>query len=232
VTARRLLLFDVDGTLVDVDGAGRSALRRALEEVYGTTGPIEDFPFRGKTDPSIVRGLLEAAGAGTEVIEARMPGLWSVYLDALEEELARRRRTTRTHPGVRELVARLEADQRFTLALVTGNVQGGAWRKLAACDLRSPFRFGAFGSDSEHREELPPVAIRRARDRLGLRFEPRDVWVIGDTPEDVRCGRHSGLRTLAVATGGYSVEELEAHGPERVVASLEEVDLLVRDLAA
>lgn len=228
----RLLLFDVDGTLVDVDGAGREALRSAMTRVYGEAGPIDDFDFHGKTDPSIVRGLLRAAGRPDERIDPGLRALWGAYLERLDEELEARSGAARTCPGVRRLLARLDGDPRFTLGLVTGNVRGGAWRKLEACGVRSHFRFGAFGSDSARREELPPLAVRRALRRTGRHFRPEQVWVIGDTPEDIRCGRHSGHRTLAVATGRYGVEELRRHGADEVAEELGDHDLLLRRLAA
>lgn len=229
---RRLLLFDVDGTLVDVAGAGRAALRGAMRRVYGEVGPIEGFDFHGKTDPSIVRGLLRAAGLGDGEIDAGLPELWEVYPRELEAALAEREGDVRPYPGVPELLRRLEDDRRFDLALVTGNVREGAWRKLEACGVGEAFRFGAFGSDSSRREDLPPLAVRRARERIGRTYRREDVWVIGDTPADVRCGRHSGHRTLAVATGGYGVEELRGHGADRVVASLARHDDLLGSLAA
>lgn len=228
----RLLLFDVDGTLVDVDGAGRVAFRRALEEIYGETGPIDTFRFHGKTDPAIVRGLLRAAGRPDRWIDERMGRLWERYLDALETALADRRARLTVYDGVRRLLDRLEGDRRFEPALVTGNVSGGAWRKLEACGLRAPFRYGAFGSDSEERDDLPPLAIRRAARRTGREFAPEEVWVIGDTPADVRCARHSGLRCLAVATGGYAVDELEEAGADQVLASLERTDRVLETLAS
>lgn len=228
----RLVLFDVDGTLVDVAGAGRVAFRRTMSEVYGEAGPIDDFPFRGKTDPAIVRGLLRAAGREDPWIDEGMERMWSRYPAILESALAARAERLVVHPGVRRLLARLRADDRFEVALVTGNVREGAWRKLEACGLREPFRFGAFGSDSERRNELPPVALRRAADRLGRAFAAGEAWIVGDTPADVRCARHSGLRSLAVATGGCGPEELARHGADHVVASLDDDERAVEVLAS
>lgn len=217
---RRLVLFDVDGTLVDVDGAGRAAVRRALRDVYGETGPVDDFAFHGKTDPAIVRGLLRAGGRDDAWIDRRMDRLWRSYLDALDEELAARRDRVRACPGVPALLERLAADRRFELALVTGNLREGAWRKLSAAGVREPFRYGAFGSDSERRGELPPLALRRAERRTGRSFGPDQVWVVGDTPADVRCARESDLRVLAVATGRPGREELARHDPDHLLADL------------
>lgn len=229
---RRLLLFDVDGTLVDVDGAGRAAVRTALTEVYGETGPVDDFSFHGKTDPAIVRGLLRAAGRDDASIDEGMERLWSRYLAALEEELAARDGRIRPCPGVPALLDRLVGDDRFELALVTGNVREGAWRKLEAAGVREPFRYGAFGSDAERRDDLPPLALRRAERRTGRSFRPSEVWVVGDTPADVRCARATGVRSLAVATGRPGREELAAHGPDRLLEDLSAVDRVVELLAS
>lgn len=229
---RRLLLFDVDGTLLDVAGAGRAAFAEAMEEVYGETGPIDGFAFHGKTDPGIVRGLLREAGWEDRAIDGRLGRLWERYVPALERELAARADAIVVLPGVSELLDRLGADDRFELALVTGNVREGAFRKLRAAGIEGPFRYGAFGSDSEARDDLPPVAVRRARRRSGVAYEAREVWVVGDTPADVRCAASSGLRSLAVATGGYGARELREHGADRVLDSLEEVAEVVRLLAS
>lgn len=229
---RRLVLFDIDGTLVDVDGAGRAAVGRALLEVYGETGPVNDFDFHGKTDPAIVRGLLRAGGRDDAWIDERMDRLWSHYVEALEEELAARDGRVRPCPGVPELLERLAGDERFELALVTGNVREGAWRKLSAAGVDGPFRYGAFGSDAELRDELPPLALRRAESHTGHAFERGEVWVVGDTPADVRCARQSGLRVLAVATGRPGRGELARHDPDGLMSDLTAADRVVELLSS
>jgi len=226
---RRLLLFDVDGTLVDVGGAGRAALRGALEEVFGEAGPLERVDFHGRTDPSIVREVLRALGCEDPWIDGRLADVWSPYLARLEEELAARDGRVRTCAGVPGLLGELARREGVTLGLVTGNVEGGARRKLAAAGVDAPFPVGAFGSDAEARDDLPPVALRRA-ERLGLRFRAREVWVVGDTPDDIRCGRASGLRTLAVATGRHGVDELAAHGADRVLGDLSDTEAVLEAL--
>lgn len=230
----RLLLFDVDGTLVDTDGAGREALRRALDSVYGATGPIDSFDFHGKTDPAIVRGLMREAGLPPREVEARLERLWMAYLEALPGELERRRRAGRVTPcpGVTALLDSVAADPRFELALVTGNVARGAWHKLDAADVAHHFGFGAFGSDSALREELPPIALRRAVRRLGREFEPAEAVVIGDTPEDVRCARASGIRAVTVATGRHRTDELAEHDPDHVFVDLSDTRSVMEALAS
>ena len=229
----RLLLFDIDGTLVDTDGAGREALRRALRAVFGETGPIDDFDFHGRTDPAIVRGLMRETGRGEEEIESRLDRLWASYLRALAEELEGRRRRGRVsaYPGVTRLLASTAEDRRFTLALVTGNVAAGAWNKLEAADLAHFFGFGAFGSDSGRREDLPPLALRRAERQMGREFAPGDAVVIGDTPADVHCARASGIRAVSVATGRHRREELAGHDPDHVFSDLSDTDAVLDALA-
>lgn len=217
---RKLLLFDIDGTLLDTQGAGRAALGSAMVDVYGETGPIDEFPFHGKTDPAIVRALLRAAGRTDADVDAGLPALWVAYIDYLDDELARRTDVLAICVGVTELLAEAGAAGDLALGLVTGNVEAGAWRKLRACGLNGSFGVGAFGSDSEHREHLPPIAMERARASLGVAFRPETVIVIGDTPEDVRCARSSGVTAVAVASGRYTEEELSDHGPDHLFENL------------
>ena len=227
----RLLLFDIDGTLVDTGGAGRAAFRTAMHAVYGETGPVDTFDFHGKTDPGIVRGLLRAVDWEDGQVDERLDEFWPLYLRELERELAARDGRVTLYPGVPELLEELRRDPRFELALVTGNVAAGAWQKLTAAGLDGHFRYGAFGSDSEFREDLPPVALRRAREHLGRRVEPEEAWIIGDTPEDIRCARSAGVRVVAVATGRHDLEQLARHDPDRLVPDLDRGRALVEELA-
>ena len=217
---RKLLLFDIDGTLLDTQGAGRAALASALVDVYGETGPIDEFPFHGRTDPAIARALLRAAGRTDAEIDARLPELWSIYVDYLDDELASRTDVLAVCAGVSDLLAEASAAGDLALGLVTGNVEQGAWRKLRACGLEGSFGVGAFGSDSEHREHLPPIAMERAHAALGIAFDHDAVFVIGDTPEDVLCAQRSGVTAVAVASGRYTGEELSEHGPDHLFDTL------------
>jgi phosphoglycolate phosphatase-like HAD superfamily hydrolase len=227
----RLLLFDIDGTLVNTLGAGKAALQVAMLSVYGETGPIGSFDFHGRTDPAIVRGLLRAAGWPDAEIEAGFGATWEAYLAALERELGERNGRVQTYAGVTELLDEIEGDGRFAAGLVTGNMEGGASRKLAAARLAGRFGFGAYGSDSEWREDLPPIARVRAQDTHHRPFEMETAVVLGDTPEDIRCARANGARVLAVATGRHSVEELRDHGPDAVFEDLSDTSRIVRMLA-
>jgi phosphoglycolate phosphatase-like HAD superfamily hydrolase len=220
----RLILFDIDGTLLWTDGAGRRAIQRALLDEMGTAGPIDRYRFDGKTDPQIVRELLTLAGHPEAGAEARVAAVCRRYLELLEPELVRSAQATRLLPGVPELLAALaphETAGRALVGLLTGNLEGGATLKLRAAGL-DPARFvvGAFGSDSGARPDLPAIAAERAAQHTGRRFTGPDVVIVGDTPDDVACGRPIGAHTVAVATGFYDVDQLHAAGAARVFAHL------------
>ena len=213
---KRLLLFDIDGTLLSTEGAARRAFHRALLEVYGTAGPIDTHSFGGKTDPQIARELLEADGMPEDEIYARLPVFWHAYLDGLEEEMRATEYRTSVYPGVRDLLNALVRQETVVMALLTGNVERGAHLKLSSAGLRDYFSFGVFGSDCEQRTGLPPIAVERARGVTGRTFAGTDIVVIGDTPNDIRCGESLGVYTVGVATGGHGRAELEAEGADVV----------------
>ena len=224
----KLVLFDIDGTLLLSDGAGRRAIMRALREVFGTTGP-EDYHFDGKTDPQIVRELMRLAGLTDAHIDADMERLLSRYVTCLHEELQAPGKRAYTLPGVPELLDALERETEVVLGLLTGNLRQGALAKLGAVGLdASRFRVGAYGSDHEQRTELPAVALERARAELGHAFSGDAVIVIGDTPADLTCGRAVGAHAIGVATGRYAVEELLQHEPLAVFQDLSRTDAVIQ----
>ena len=215
----KIVLLDVDGTLLWTDGAGRRAIYRALLDVLGIEHPAAGFRFDGRTDPEIVR--LFAAAAGREHDPDTVAGVLARYVPLLDDELSRPGHKTTVYPGVFELIAALERRPDCVLGLLTGNVAEGARLKLRSGGLDiARFRVGAFGSDHEDRAELPGIAQRRAGETLGMRAAGKDVVIIGDTPADVTCGRGIGARAIGVATGSYSVEQLLAAGADAVFADL------------
>jgi phosphoglycolate phosphatase-like HAD superfamily hydrolase len=216
----RLLLFDIDGTLVS-GGPAKEAFHLALVEAFGTAGDIELVEFAGKTDPQIARELLRSAGLDDTSIDRGLPGLWRTYLRELEARLPAD--PMRALPGVRALVDALAAVGDVALGLVTGNIADGARLKLGSAGLHEPFTLGGFGSDAEERDHLPGVALLRARETLGVDFEPERVVVVGDTPRDVACGRAHGLRTVGVATGSYRAGQLEEAGAHAVLADFSDL---------
>lgn len=215
----KLVLFDIDGTILWSDGAGRRAMTAALTQLFGGAGPT-DYRYDGKTDPQIVRDLMRAEGHTDDMIDQRMATLVECYLTGLETELAAGLHA-HLFEGVLELLDALEARDDVILGLLTGNLHAGAALKLRSAGVdMARFRVGAFGSDHHHRPELPAIAQRRAHDELGLQIPGEAIVVIGDTPADIQCGRSIGARALGVATGRYSVEELASHSPFAVFPTL------------
>ena len=222
----KLVLFDLDGTLLWTDGAGRRAIHRALVETLGTAGPIEGFRFDGRTDGDIVKRLAE--GAGLSATGAVVDRVLERYVALLEDELAQPTQSTRVYPGVLELLAALDARADCVSGLLTGNVRPGARLKLASGGLDiTRFRIGAFGSDSAHRPDLPAVAQRRAHEQLGLDLSGSDVVIVGDTPADVTCGNGIGARAIGVATGSYAVATLMAAGAYAAFEDLSDIEAVV-----
>ena len=218
---KKLILFDIDGTLLSTRGAARKAFTRAMLEVYGTTGPIATHTFNGKTDPQIARELLRLDGMPDDRIDAGLPALWDRYLAELRIEVAAPGHQTEVMPGVPALLNALAHEHQDCLvALLTGNIVGGAAVKLQSAGLEGYFAFGAYGSDCERRDGLPPIAVERAFVHAQRRFLGREVIVIGDTPSDVTCGRSIDVFAFAVETGGHGAEELEAAGAHAVLPDL------------
>jgi phosphoglycolate phosphatase len=220
----RLALFDIDGTLITDGGAARVAYAEALEATYGYRGELRRYDFSGRTDPQITHMVLRDAGLSAAEIDARMDALWAVYLDRLAAHTPGR---VRVLPGVPELLDALAADSSVTLALLTGNIEPGARLKLAGADLNRYFPFGAFGSDSAKREELPPIAVARAAALTGIDFRARDIVIVGDSIYDVRCGVPHGATTIAIASGKTPAELLRAENPHHFFGSAEEKEALL-----
>lgn len=218
----RLVLLDIDGTILSSNGAAARAFRKALEEEFGTSGPTSGYSFGGRTDPEIARDLLRMAGIDEQRIDEGLDRVWDRYVAYLAKEFEGTRPTV--YPGVHELIDRLDsARQDAVLGLLTGNVAEGARLKLAAADIDfDRFVVGAFGSDHPARRELPAIAVERARQRLGRSFSGKEIVIVGDTPFDISCGEHLGVRTVAVATGSYSADELAECGPDFLFADFSE----------
>ncbi|MBA2683080.1 MAG: HAD family hydrolase [Gemmatimonadaceae bacterium] len=223
----KLVLFDIDGTILWSDGAGRRAMTEALTTVFGGAGP-QDYHYDGKTDPQIVRDLMRADGHTDDIIDQRIDPLMLRYLGGLERELAG---GTRAHvfDGVRELLDLLEEHSDVILGLLTGNLREGAAIKLRAAGIDiDRFKVCAFGSDHHARAELPALAQRRAKETLGLDIPGDHIYVIGDTPADITCGQAIGARAIAVATGRYTPEELARHQPYALFSSLADTAAVMR----
>ena len=227
---RKLVLFDIDGTLVLTGGAGLRAMNRAIEETLGHADGLDGIPLAGRTDWSI---LVDAAGrVGREVDDPLLRILRDRYVASLAEEIQHPGKGTKAvMPGVRELLDELAVRDDVFVGLLTGNFEEGARIKLGHFDLWRYFACGAFGGDAADRNALVPFAVERAQ-QCGLpQIATTDVLVVGDTPHDVACAHAAGAVPVAVATGGYTVEQLRASGSDIVFPDLSDTHAFLRLLA-
>lgn len=213
---RHLYLFDIDGTLLLSGGAGEAALEDALESRFGTREGLKTITLAGATDSAIARRLLEFHGAEATLEEIRH------FLDLYLANLHRRMplHSGSLLPGIVELLDLLKTSPDAAIGLLTGNIRRGAEIKLSHFGVWQYFEFGAFADDHADRNQLGPFALERARDASGVDFPASRTFVIGDTPRDIECGRAIGARTVALATGQYSLDELAAHHPDFLFADL------------
>lgn len=215
-----LFLWDIDGTLIDSGGAGVRALRLGLQNSFGISDLLNDIEYAGRTDRWIMRQIF--AKFGLAVTEENFAAFASAYIAALPGEM--KPSSAIVLPGIRALLGAAAAGG-IAQGLLTGNLRRGAQVKLSFHGLWDYFPFGAFADDSEHRNELGPHALRRARERHGVQFLPENIWIIGDTPHDVDCARAIGANSLAVATGRHSAAELAEHQPTALLGDLSDASL-------
>jgi phosphoglycolate phosphatase-like HAD superfamily hydrolase len=213
---RKLLLWDIDGTLISTNRAGTLAILRALRETCGIEIKLDGRDLAGRTDPIIWRTVCQRYGI--EDSPERRHEFYERYLEYLRAELLAR--GGRPHPGILEILEAVRLRSDLAQGLLTGNQRRGAEIKLTHFRLWHYFEFGAFGPDGETRNHLGPHALREAYAKLGVEFRPEDTFVIGDTPHDIECGKVFGARTIAVATSGFSIEELASHQPDAVFPDL------------
>ncbi|HEY1582954.1 MAG TPA: HAD family hydrolase [Chthoniobacterales bacterium] len=225
-TPKRLLLFDIDGTLVHTAGAGLQALRDVLRDQFGITDKLDGIEIAGRTDSGIVHQILRKQKI--EPNEKQTKRFLDRYVERLADELPRC--PGRVLPGIRKLLQRLEKRPENVLALLTGNVERGAKLKLEHYGLWHFFAFGAFADDHHDRNQLGAFARRRARENCGLEFAAAAIDVIGDTPHDIACGKAIGARTIAVATGGFSREQLSAQQPDVILDDFSDVEARIKEL--
>lgn len=229
----RVLLFDIDGTLIKAVRRPeyRGAMREILVSVFGTFGQIGEVDFGGKTDLAIYREALESEGIGFDAIRERLPRVEAAMVE-LMDRMAGTGEVYRLCPGVKDLLEALALDQRFVTSLLTGNVERLAEAKLRVAGIAQYFRErGAFGSDAEERDHLPAIAAERINRSLGRGLPARGFVIIGDTPRDIKCARHFGARVVAVASGQHTVEQLEPHSPDALLADLSDTAGVLKLLA-
>ncbi len=212
----KLVLFDIDGTLIDPGRVGRRSVTKAFCELFSIKDAFSGIKMAGKTDTQIIKEALSAHGLSSR--DGVIPNILSRYVNILEKGINTSQ--TSIKPGVVELLNYLEASKGFHLGLLTGNIEKGGRIKLNAFDLNRYFPFGAFGDDNEDRNKLLPIAVEKFRKMTDIKISFSDCIVIGDTPKDVRCSSPLGAISVAVATGPYSYDTLLETGADYVLRDL------------
>jgi phosphoglycolate phosphatase-like HAD superfamily hydrolase len=213
---KKLILFDIDGTLISAGGAGSRSLDMAFHALFGIESAFKDITMAGKTDIQIIKEGLGLHGFSHR--DGSVMKMTEMYLHFLRKEINNPLKGLK--PGIKGILENLR-EMKMPLGLLTGNLEGGARIKLGSFGLNDYFPDGAFGSDHEDRDELLPIAIEKFSQR-GLSFSPKECIVVGDTPRDVRCAKIHGATCIAVATGPYSREELLKTDADIVFDSLAE----------
>jgi phosphoglycolate phosphatase-like HAD superfamily hydrolase len=217
-----LILWDIDGTLLRGKGLGKAVTTRAIRDVFGVADELEHHYFGGKTDWQSLIEILTPHGVAPETVGARMADYMQVKARHMAELIDQFH--VRPLPGAMEAVTALRAVAGIAHGVVTGNVQSTVPVKLRAAGYDPAwFPIGAYGHESVSRNDLPPLALRRAAELTGRAYAPDEVWVIGDTVSDVECARASGLRVIVVTTGFDERAALEASGPDYLVDDLREI---------
>jgi phosphoglycolate phosphatase len=225
----KLLLFDVDDTLIATGGAGRRAMRRAFSDVFGVNVPPEALEVPGRTDRLVVYEILTSAGHPAPNDDENCEAFAERYIAYLQQELrVSASPAAGIKPGIERLLHALSARQDVCLALLTGNLRLAAELKLRHFGLWQSFAWGVYGDYVLDRADLVPLAVHQYRDRSGACLRPTDVWVIGDTPHDVRCARANGAFSIAVATGRHDVEALERLCADRVFPDLSHTEAFLQ----
>lgn len=214
----RLLLFDVDGTLLLSGGAGTRALNRTFEEIYGVSAAFAGIPVAGRTDILILNDALDRAGI--EADDAARTRFLERYCERFEREILQPGPRKGLMPGVRRLLEHLESRSDVTCALVTGNVARAARIKLEHFGIWRHFACGAYGDDAPRRDDLVPIAVDRARNAGIDVTTPAEAVVVGDTPLDVQCAAAAGARSVCVTTGSFDAETLRRAGADAVLPDL------------
>jgi len=221
-----VILFDIDGTLLNTRGAGANALRHAFAETWGI--PVDQVPqlkLAGATDAGLWQ-LLVSVVPGAEADPVRESLFHEHYLRRLDENFRGDHFLPRLCPGAAELVRCFHESDRFVLGLLTGNLKAGADLKVDHFDLGCCFEFGAFGDEDADRDVLARIAVERARNLPEVSADS-PIWVFGDTPKDIACARAAGVSVLAVATGSCSLEELASHEPDALLSDFADLEVVL-----
>jgi phosphoglycolate phosphatase-like HAD superfamily hydrolase len=222
----KLVLFDIDGTLLSTGLAGADAMTWAFADIYNIVDGFAAIEMSGKTDPAILREALVHHRLDSS--EQTLQTFQERYIPYLRRTLQQPERPRRLMPGIPALLDVLATRSDLILGLLTGNFAMGAQLKLESFGIWHYFRLGAYGSDNIDRNALVPIAQQRTRELLGHDIPPQHTFVIGDTPRDIACARAHGAWAVAVATGSYRMEDLQQHQPDYCFADLSDVPTVAR----
>lgn len=233
-TDLRILLWDIDGTLIRSvrTGAFKDYTIPVLEAVFGTAGRLAEMKVSGMTDLQIVGEALMHEGFTHEHVRERIEILCERYMCELRKATGNGNQLFEILPGARETLAALAVHPRYRSALLTGNIEPAAELKMELVGLRQFFHYrGAFGDESHNRLDLPAIAAMRINEQVGFELLPSQFVVIGDTPNDIACGKHFGARTVGVATGRlYSYDDLMDCSPDAILSDLSDQARVVEAL--
>lgn len=226
---QKLFLFDIDGTLIRSNGAGRQTLAYALEQLFGTRGPLDSYNMSGKTDPRIITDLLTAVGIAPKEIEKQLQAVYELMAEHGQKIFTEKEMTA--CPGVPALLSRLVQREDVLLGLLTGNSQLTAPLKLSAAGIDPlQFKVGAFGSDAMDRNELPAIGMARANQLTGNTFNGNNTIIIGDTPADILCARAGKATAVAVASGWHAAATLADYRPDHLFDNFGDTELVLQTL--
>jgi phosphoglycolate phosphatase-like HAD superfamily hydrolase len=227
VNDSKLILFDIDGTLITSGGAGERALKLALRDEFGIEDDLKTIEIAGRTDSGIARQICRRYGL------AETPETFTKFFDGYLHHLGELlpKTTGRLLPGILPLLEALKAREDTVLGLLTGNLAKGAELKLRHYGVWHYFEFGAFADDHHDRNELGPLARSRAKEQSGREFLPEHIYVLGDTPHDITCARAFGAKAVAIATGSFSSAQLAEHQPEFLFEDLRDLDAVLAALS-
>lgn len=221
-----LILFDIDGTLINTGGAGLRSIARVLKESFGIENSLKNFPLAGRTDFYIIKSLMEHFNLGKK----KYKQIKSRYLNLLKEEIEKESQNKRIMPGIKEILKYIKNDPAIYSGLLTGNFKRGARIKLGHFNLNHYFLIGAYGDKVQDRKELLPLALKELKNQLGWIPDLNKVFIIGDTPLDIDCARANNVKAIAVATGPYTYEDLKTYKPDFIFYDFSEYDKLIKIL--
>ncbi len=223
--ATKAVLFDIDGTILKCNGAGKQSLLEATEQIFNTTGNMQQLNFQGKTDMWILHQSLLQFGISEKDIQHNIEKLKKTYFNLLKSNL----QNSNAHllKGIKEIIETMHNQPKIKLGLLTGNFETSAFIKIGYFNLQDYFQFGAFGDDSEDRNNLPEVARQKFKSITRDEIDFSDIVIIGDTIHDIACAQHVNAKSIAVATGWTPKQKLENHKPDLCLDDLSNIDKII-----